>query len=105
MNDYSSGGILKGVNVFDPQDKLHEIEFLRQGISIRYDIQVIHEQVNFNAFLLEVRLKVKSETWFFIKLDTIMVFIWRYSRSRVAPNDPMDVAYSVSGGVGIFSLS
>jgi hypothetical protein len=48
-------GIMEGVNVFDAKDKLRENEFLRQKISIRDVIQIIHTPVRFNAFLLEGR--------------------------------------------------
>jgi hypothetical protein len=60
--DYSSGGIMKGVNIFDPQDKLRDSEFLRKGISIQDVIQAIHEPV---LQCISARgLKGKSETWF-----------------------------------------
>jgi hypothetical protein len=43
------------VHVFDAQDKLRECEFLRQGIIIWYIINVTHEPIYFNVFLLEGR--------------------------------------------------
>jgi hypothetical protein len=55
MVDDCGQGIMEGVDVFYAQYKLRESEFLRQGISTRDVIQMIHKPVQFNAFLMEGR--------------------------------------------------